>query len=241
MASPMQLLASMWVRQLFDQETGTYTYVVADRAHGVAAIIDPVREQVERDLKLLAELNLRLVAVLDTHVHADHVTGAGILRDRTGARTYASVKGAPCVDVALRDGDTVEVGGVVITARETPGHTDDSLSFVAPGAVFTGDALLIRGCGRTDFQNGNALELYQSITTKLFALPDDTAVYPGHDYRGQTVSTIGEERQCNPRLAGKSQAEFVAIMGALDLPPPKHLHEAVPMNRVCGQPQGVQS
>ncbi|MBZ0234966.1 MAG: MBL fold metallo-hydrolase [Deltaproteobacteria bacterium] len=224
----------MMIRQLFDLETSTYTYLVADPVAGVAALIDPVREQVDRDLQLLRELGLTLTHVLETHVHADHVTAAGTLREKTGATTYASGAGAPCVDVHLRHGDTVQVGAITITARATPGHTDDSMSFSVPGAVFTGDALLIRGCGRTDFQNGNAAQLYESITQVLFALPDDTLVYPGHDYRGRLVSTIGEERRFNPRLAGKSREEFVAIMDQLGLPPPKYIDIAVPANRGCG-------
>jgi glyoxylase-like metal-dependent hydrolase (beta-lactamase superfamily II) len=224
----------MLVRQLFDLESSTYTYLVADPARGVAALIDPVREQVERDLALVRELGLTLTHVLETHVHADHVTAAALLRERTGATTCASAAGAPCADVHLRDRDVIRVGDVVIEALATPGHTDDSMSFRIPGAVFTGDALLIRGCGRTDFQNGNAAQLYDSLTRVLFALPDDTLVYPAHDYRGQTCSTIGEEKRVNPRVAGKTVDEFVAIMSNLGLPPPKKLMEAVPANRACG-------
>jgi glyoxylase-like metal-dependent hydrolase (beta-lactamase superfamily II) len=224
----------MLVRQLFDAESGTYTYLVADRAARLAALIDPVREQVERDLRIVAELGLTLTHVLETHLHADHVTAASILRERTGARTCASAAGAPCADLHLRDGDVVRVGAVAIEALATPGHTDDSLSFRVPGAVFTGDCLLIRGCGRTDFQNGDASVQYDSIVRVLFALPDPTVVYPGHDYQGQSCSTIGEEKRWNPRLAGKTREEFVAIMEGLHLPPPRKLAEAVPANRACG-------
>ena len=188
------------IRQLFDPDSSTYTYLVADRASGEAALIDPVREQVERDLALVRELGLRLTAVLDTHTHADHVTAAGALRAATGARTHASAHGAPCVDRPLGHGAIVRVGELAITALETPGHTDDSLSYAIPGAVFTGDALLVRGCGRTDFQNGDAGALYDAITRVLFVLPDDTVVYPGHDYRGHTATTIGEEKRHNPRF-----------------------------------------
>ena len=226
----------MFVRQLFDAETSTYTYLVADRAAGVAVLIDPVREQVERDLQELRELGLRLTHVLETHVHADHVTAAGLLRERTGAVTAASARGAPCADLHLNHGDVIRIGDVALTALATPGHTDDSLSFLAGGAVFTGDALLIRGCGRADFQNGDAGTLHDSITRTLFALPDDTVVYPGHDYRGRTWSTIGEEKRWNPRLAGKRRDEFIALMAGLGLPPPRHLAVAVPANRACGKP-----
>ncbi|MBK9037240.1 MAG: MBL fold metallo-hydrolase [Myxococcales bacterium] len=225
----------MFLRQLFDPESSTYTYLVADRAAGVAALIDPVAEHVERDLRLLTELDLRLTFVLDTHVHADHVTAAGLLRARTGAVTCASAAGAPCVDRPLAHGDVIELGALALTVIATPGHTDDSLTFAAPGAVFTGDTLLVRGCGRADFQNGDAGALYDSITTQLFTLPADTVVYPGHDYQGRTASSIGEEQRWNPRLAGRSRDEFIALMAALGLPPPKKLATAVPANRACGQ------
>jgi glyoxylase-like metal-dependent hydrolase (beta-lactamase superfamily II) len=226
----------MFVRQLFDLESSTYTYLVADPANHVAVLIDPVREQVDRDVALIAELGLTLTHVLETHVHADHVTAAALLRERTGAITCASEAGAPCADRRLQDGDVIRTGDIAITARSTPGHTDDSMSFVMPGAVFTGDALLIRGCGRTDFQNGDSGQLYHSITEVLFALPDDTVVYPAHDYKGRSWSTIGEEKRHNPRVAGKTRDEFVAIMRDLGLPPPKKIMEAVPANRACGAP-----
>jgi sulfur dioxygenase len=224
----------MLTRQLFDPESSTYTYLIADPAAGVAALIDPVLEQVDRDLALVRELGLTLTHVLDTHVHADHVTAAGRLRERTGARTCASAAGAPCVDVRLADGDVIRIGDVAITALATPGHTDDGLSYRIPGAVFTGDTLLIRGCGRADFQNGDAAQLHDSITRTLFALPDETIVYPGHDYRGHTTSTIGEEKRWNPRVVGRDRAQFVALMAGLGLPPPKKLAVAVPANRACG-------
>lgn len=225
----------MWIRQLFDLDSSTYTYLVADPAAGAAALIDPVREQIERDLELVGELGLRLTHVLETHVHADHVTAAGMLRERTGATTCASAIGAPCVDMHLQHGDVIRVGDIAITALLVPGHTDDSMAFHVPGAVFTGDSLLIRGCGRTDFQNGDAGTLYDSITRVLFALPDDTVVYPAHDYRGRTMSTIGEEKRFNARVAGRTRAEFIALMNALDLSPPAKIAEAVPANRSCGQ------
>jgi glyoxylase-like metal-dependent hydrolase (beta-lactamase superfamily II) len=229
----------MQVRQLFDHESSTYTYLLADFATGTAALIDPVREQLERDLALVEQLGLRLTHVLETHVHADHVTAAGELRERTGARTCASAAGAPCIDVHLRAGEVIEVGGIAIDVLATPGHTNDGVSYLIPsvggGAVFTGDTLLVRGCGRTDFQHGDAGQLYDSITGTLFALPEATVVYPGHDYRGFTSSTIGEEQRWNPRVAGKTRAEFVAFMNELDLPPPKKIHEAVSANLACGR------
>ena len=224
----------MLIRQLFDQDTFTYTYLVADEVERVAALIDPVLSQVDRDLKLLDELGLKLTHVLDTHVHADHVTGAGALRERTGAHVVASPQGAECADTKAKQGDEIRVGSVLITVLETPGHTDDSLSFVVDGNVFTGDALFVRGTGRTDFQNGSADDLWNSITQKLFALPDDTVVWPGHDYRGHMSSTIGEEKRHNPRVAGRRKEEFLKIMAALNLPRPKYLDVAVPANRECG-------
>jgi glyoxylase-like metal-dependent hydrolase (beta-lactamase superfamily II) len=225
----------MLLRQLFDKESSTYTYLVADEATGAAALIDPVKEQIERDTKLLAELGLRLEWVLETHVHADHVTAAGLLRQRTGAKTAASSVGAPCVDRGLADGDVLQLGSITLTALATPGHTDDGMSFTTAGYVFTGDTLLIRGCGRADFQNGDPRVLYRSITEVLFALPDETVVLPAHDYRGVGQSTIGEEKAHNPRVAGKSVDEFVVLMNGLDLPRPAKIDVAVPSNRACGE------
>jgi sulfur dioxygenase len=230
----------MLLRQLFDHETHTYTYLVADPDTKQALLIDPVREQVDRDLKLLEELGLTLVYALDTHVHADHVTGCGLLRERVGAKTVASSDGAECVDRKVSHGDKLELGALTVEVLETPGHTDDSVSYRIGDNVFTGDALLIRGTGRTDFQNGNAEELYRSLTEVLFALPDDTRVWPGHDYRGHTMSTIGEEKRHNPRVAGKSREEFVHILDNLNLPRPSRIDEAVPANRMCGQSPLVQ-
>ncbi|MDC0710843.1 MBL fold metallo-hydrolase [Stigmatella sp. ncwal1] len=224
----------MLFRQLFDPESSTYTYVLADPATRQAALIDPVLEQAERELALLAELELTLTHVLETHVHADHVTAAGRLRERTGCRLVASAQGASCADLHVRHGDEVKVGGLTLQVLATPGHTDDSLSYHVEGRVFTGDALLIRGTGRTDFQNGDAGQLHDSITQVLFALPGETLVYPGHDYQGHRVTTIAEERRFNPRVAGKDRAAFIALMAQLRLPPPKKLAIAVPANRACG-------
>lgn len=232
----------MIFRQLFDKESSTYTYLVADEKTGEAALVDPVVEQVDRDLKLIAELGLRLVSVFDTHVHADHVTGAGTLRERTSAKTHVSARGgAPCADVEMADGYVAGIGALAITAVATPGHTNGCMSFVVaaegePLRVFTGDALLVRGCGRTDFQEGDAVTLWSSVHDKLFSLPDDTLVYPAHDYRGFTLTTIGEEKRLNPRLgAAMTLDSFVTLMKNLQLPPPGKLHEAVPANRACGQ------
>lgn len=224
----------MIFRQLFDAESSTYTYLIADPETRLAALVDPVREQIERDLALLADLDLKLAYVLDTHVHADHVTAAGTLRQRTGARTVGGEKAAPCVDLRVKHGGVIEVGALRVTLLETPGHTDDSVSYLVGDSLFSGDALLVRGTGRTDFQNGNPRALYHSITQVLFALPDETRVFPGHDYRGNSVTTIGEEKRFNPRLAGKDEAAFVQIMSELALPPPKKINEAVPANQACG-------
>jgi sulfur dioxygenase len=224
----------MLFRQLFDTESSTYTYLLADEASREAALIDPVLEQVERDLQLVEELGLKLVLVLETHVHADHVTSAGTLRERTGATVLASARGAPCVDRQVAHGDVVRLGHLELKVLETPGHTDDSLSYLCEGRLFTGDALLIRTTGRTDFQNGDPGQLYDSITGRLFTLPEDTVVYPGHDYAGHALSTIGEEKRHNPRLAGKTRDAFIAFMKSRQLPPPKKLDVAVPANRACG-------
>lgn len=225
-------------RQLFESETSTYTYLLADPSTREAVLIDPVRETIERDLELLRELGLTLVHSLETHVHADHVTAAGLLRERVGSRSVVSAKGgAPCADVLVQDGDRVRFGERWLEVRETPGHTDGCLSYVLDdrSMVFTGDALLIRGTGRTDFQQGDPRRLFHSITTQLFTLPDATQVFPGHDYRGLTSSTIGEEKQHNRRLGGgKTLDEFVAIMQNLKLAEPKKIAEAVPANLACG-------
>lgn len=223
-------------RQLFDAESSTYTYLIADPKTREAVLIDPVLELVERDLKLAQELDLKLVHVFETHVHADHVTAAGVIRKRTGATVVASAAGASCADLHVKNGDEVRVGSLVFRVLETPGHTNDSVSFLLNDRVFTGDALMVRTNGRTDFQNGNPSELWDSITRVLFALPDDTLVYPAHDYRGFTVTSIGEEKAHHPRFAGKTRAEFIETMNALDLPKPRKLDIAVPANQSCGDP-----
>jgi len=224
----------MILEQLFDRESSTYTYLIADAGLREAALVDPVLGQIDRDLQLLSELGLKLTAVLDTHVHADHVTAAGALRSRTGANTYASSAGAPCVDMALGHGAVVRIGDLSITALATPGHTDDSMSYLVQGYVLTGDTLLVRGCGRADFQNGDPGQLYDSIHGVLFRLPPESVVLPGHDYKGFTRSTIAQELAHNPRLHGKDRQAFIQLMQTLNLPPPAKLAEAVPANRACG-------
>lgn len=225
----------MLFKQLFDPESSTYTYLIADDASHEAVLIDPVIEQVERDVKLLRELGLSLKYTLETHVHADHVTAANALKAATGAQTaVARDCAAEGYDRLLHDGDVILFGTEEILAIATPGHTPGSLSFVWRDRVFTGDTLLIGGCGRTDFQNGSADALYSSITEKLFALDEQTLVYPGHDYKGRRVSSIGEEKRFNARVAGKTREEFLAIMNHLGLPMPKRIHEAVPANLAGG-------
>lgn len=227
-------------RQLFDPESSTYAYLLADARTRRAVLIDPVLEQVDRDLELVDQLGLRLAYVPETHVHADHVTGAGALKARTGAQIVASTRGADCTDIKVGHGDVLRVGDLEVEVLETPGHTDDSVSYRVGANVFSGDALFIRGTGRTDFQNGDAGQLYDSVTKVLFSLPGDTLVWPGHDYRGMTVTTIDEERRHNPRLACKARDEFIVIMNTLFLPTPKNLDVAVPANRRCGMKVAAQ-
>lgn len=225
--------------QLFDSESSTYTYLIADPKSKEAALIDPVLETVDRDLKLIDELGLRLMYVLDTHIHADHITGAGEIRRRTGVQTGVSKDAkVDCVDIPLEDGQELLLGDKKIYVLATPGHTNTCLTYVFEGRAFTGDALLIRGCGRTDFQQGSSEKLYDSVTQKLFQLPAETLVYPGHDYRGMTSSTIGAEKMHNPRLNERvSKQQFQQIMSDLKLANPRKIHEAVPANMACGIPK----
>lgn len=222
--------------QLFDAESSTYTYILSAPDSLDAVIIDPVDRHWQRDLAHLERLGLRLTHVLETHAHADHVTSAGRLRELTGAKACVpSGCGIPPAEVQLQDGDLVAFGGREhIAVIHTPGHTAGSMCYLWRGNLFSGDTLLVDGCGRTDFQGGSAESLYDSVTAKLFALPDTTRVWPGHDYRGQSVSTIGWEKRHNARLAGRSRDEFVALMAALDLPRPKLMDVAVPANRMLG-------
>jgi glyoxylase-like metal-dependent hydrolase (beta-lactamase superfamily II)/rhodanese-related sulfurtransferase len=225
----------MIFRQLFDSVSCTYTYLVASRRGGEALIVDPVLEKVDRYLQLLAELDLKLVKAVDTHVHADHITGLGALRDRTRCVTVMGEQSSvDVVSVRVGDGDRIDIEGVSLQALYTPGHTDDSYSFLMDDRVFTGDTLLIRGTGRTDFQNGSPVAQYDSLFNKLLKLPDETLVYPAHDYKGDTVSTIAEERACNPRLQVKSCDEYVDLMNNLNLPNPKMMDVAVPANQRIG-------
>ncbi len=228
----------MIFRQLFDSTSSTYTYILASKKGAEAIIIDPVQDKVNRYIQLFSELGVRLVKAIDTHVHADHVTGLGALRDRTKCITVMGEHSkVDVVSMRVADGETVEAEGVTLTAMYTPGHTDDSYSFLWEHCVFTGDTLLIRGTGRTDFQNGDSRAQYDSLFNKLLKLPDDTLVYPAHDYKGDTVSTIGEERAFNPRLQVKSMDEYVELMKNLKLPNPQMMDVAVPKNLHIGLPQ----
>jgi sulfur dioxygenase len=227
-------------RQLFDPQSSTYSYLLADRASGEAILIDPVFEQAARDAALLRELRLRLVATLDTHAHADHVTGAWLLKQMLGSKIAVSAaSGAHGADVTLADGARVRFGARHVTALATPGHTSGCMTFVLDdeSSAFTGDALLIRGCGRTDFQEGSAHRLYQSIKARIFTLPDDCLLWPGHDYRGLTSTSVAEEKAHNPRLGGNiSESDFAGYMNHLGLPHPKQIDVAVPANLQCGRP-----
>jgi len=225
----------MIFRQLFDSVSGTYSYILASRAGGEALILDPVLEKVDRYCQLLRELDLRLVKAVDTHLHADHVTGLGELRDRTHCVTIMGEQSkADVVAMRVTDGDQVTIEGISLDVMYTPGHTDDSYSYLMADRVFTGDTLLIRGTGRTDFQNGSARAQYESIFGRLLKLPDDTMVFPAHDYKGDTVSTIGEERRYNPRLQVRSVEEYIELMGNLKLPNPRMMDVAVPANMQVG-------
>ncbi len=227
-------------RQLFDQSSGTWTYLLADSDSRQALLIDSVYEQYERDLALIGELELDLLACVETHCHADHVTGAWLLKHALGSKIFASEhSGIEGLDLELGEGDTLCFGKQELHVLATPGHTDGCISFVLPEhkMVFTGDSLLIRGCGRTDFQQGSAHKLFDSITSKLFTLPDDYVVYPGHDYVGRTASSIGEEKHLNPRIGGQAnEGDFVGYMENMDLPHPKKLAIAVPANLKAGRP-----
>jgi len=231
-------LSQMIFRQLFDSTSGTYSYLMASRRGGEALIIDPVLEKVDRYLQLVKELDLKLVKAVDTHIHADHITGLGALRDRTHCITVMGEKArVDVVSMRVTEGDRLTIEGLSMDVLYTPGHTDDSYSFLMKDRVFTGDTLLIRGTGRTDFQNGSARAQYDSLFNKLLKLPEETLVYPAHDYKGDTVSTIGEEKRYNPRLQVKSVDEYVDLMSKLNLPNPKMMDVAVPANMRVGLAQ----
>ena len=227
----------MLFRQLFDGESSTYTYLIADRTTKEALLVDPVLEQIERDSQLLEELGLTLKYCLETHIHADHVTGTAKLREITGCLGVTPENSRiACADRFLKDHETLQLGEIILEAIATPGHTDSHLAhLVNKTHLLTGDALFIRGCGRTDFQSGDAATLYDSVTQRLFTLSDDTLVYPGHDYRGHTVSTIGEEKRWNPRFVGRDKTNFITFMNNLSLPNPEKMTEAVPANKNCGK------
>src|SRR6185369_15969734 len=228
----------MIFRQLFDSVSGTYSYLMASRRGGEALIIDPVLEKVDRYLQLVKELDLKLVKAVDTHIHADHITGLGALRDRTHCITVmGEMAKVDVVSMRVTEGDKLTIEGLALDVLYTPGHTDDSYSFLLRDRVFTGDTLLIRGTGRTDFQNVSARAQYDSIFNKLLRLPDETMIFPAHDYKGETVSTIGEERAFNPRLQVKSVDQYADLMGKLNLPNPKMMDVAVPANMRVGLAQ----
>jgi glyoxylase-like metal-dependent hydrolase (beta-lactamase superfamily II) len=226
----------MIFRQFFDPVSCTYTYVLGDEVGREACLIDPVLDRVDEYAQWIDGQGFRLVYAIDTHIHADHITGLGQLRERTACRTAMGEKSpAECVDVKLSEGESLTIGSLLLKVLYTPGHTDDSYSYVMADRVFTGDALLIRGTGRTDFQNGDAYQAYDSLFHKLLLLPEATAVYPAHDYHGQTVSTIGDEKRLNPRLQVRSAGEYADLMASLRLPDPRLMDVAVPANRRCGQ------
>ncbi len=227
--------------QLFEPKSSTYTYILVDPSAREGVIIDSVVDTVERDLQLIKELGVKISHALETHVHADHITGAGIVRDQLGAKYGVSKhSGVSCADLLVEDGQDLVFGNYKIKVMETPGHTDACTSFLCDGKVFTGDTLLIRGCGRTDFQQGSPHKLFNSVRNKLFNLPDDTHVYPAHDYKGHTRSTIGLEKAFNPRLNLEiSEEKFTEIMNNLNLPHPKQIDQAVPGNMACGMKQPV--
>ena len=237
----------MIIRQLFDPETSSFTYILADRETREAVIIDPVLEMHDRDLRLINELKLDLLYTLDTHIHADHITGSGLLRNITGAVSVAGIENQiECIDRPAKHGEKIEVGKYIIEIRATPGHTNGCVTFVVRDNnqtyAFTGDALLVRGCGRTDFQDGSASTLYDSVHREIFSLPPETIIYPGHDYRGHRETTVAEEKLYNPRLNNLViKSQFEEIMGALKLPSPKHIDIAVPANMSCGQPKSMPS
>ncbi len=227
----------MIFRQLFDAESSTFTYLLGDEKSREAVLIDSVLDQNERDLKLINELNLKLKFLMETHVHADHITGVSKMKEVfPGAKSIVHEDcGTNCTDIYTKDGEEIHFGDYKIKVLATPGHTNGCVSYYLDGLVFTGDALLIRGCGRTDFQQGSSETLYESVTGKIFTLPEETLIYPAHDYKGISCSSVREEKNLNPRLANKTREEFVEIMNNLNLAFPKKIQEAVPANLQCGK------
>ena len=228
---------TLGLRQLFEEETSTHTFLLFDEETNEGVLIDCVKEKVERDLKLMEELGISLKYLLETHVHADHITGADDIRQKTGAAVvYGALAGVECADINLADGAELSFGKFKVKGISTPGHTSGCTSYLIENMVFTGDTILIRGCGRTDFQQGSAQNLYESVNNKLFTLPQETMLFPAHDYKGMWLTTIAEEKQYNPRLGqGKSLAEFVEIMDNLNLAYPKKIDVSVPSNLKCGK------
>lgn len=233
----------MIFRQLFEPDTCTYTYLLACEQSQKAILIDTVASEIHHYIKLLKSLNLKLAYTFETHVHADHVTGASLLRDQLNSKSVVHRdSGAMCADLLVTDGIELQIGEIHIKVLHTPGHTSGCVSYVIGDRVFTGDSLLINGCGRTDFQQGDSSTMYNSVTQKLFTLPADTLVYPGHDYKGQRISSIAQEMALNPRLGQqKSCAEFIDIMSNLNLPYPKYIDAALPANQACGQTAALEA
>ena len=229
-------METMIFRQLFDQDSWTFTYLLADTESKEAILIDPVYERASRDIQLIEELGCKLKYTIETHTHADHITAATKISRATGAKKVAGKKsGADCADILIDDGDSLEFGRFRVKCLATPGHTDGCMSYLVEDMIFTGDALFVRGNGRTDFQQGSPETLYDSITKKIYTLPETTKVFPAHDYKGHSMSTVKEEKMYNPRIhAQVSKEEFVKTMNSLDLPDPKKIHEAVPANLICG-------
>ncbi|WP_020396221.1 MBL fold metallo-hydrolase [Thiolinea disciformis] len=231
----------MLFKQLFEKDSSTYTYLLACEHTGECVLIDPVIDTVERDLKVLQELGLKLTYTLETHIHADHLTGALKLRHLTGSKIVVpAMDGLACADLGVQEGESFQVGQIELHPLYTPGHTNTHHAYLLDNGMqqvlFSGDALLIEACGRTDFQSGDAGVLYDSIHNKFFSLPDETLVYPAHDYEGRQITTIRQEKLRNPRLGNnRSREDFVALMNGLNLPYPRKIDFAVPGNRLCGQ------
>lgn len=233
----------MILRQLFDHETFTYTYLLGDEETREAVLIDAVLEHAGRDVQLIKELGLKLKYLIETHVHADHITGVALIKESLpGVKAvYNEHAGVACPDMLVKDGDELSFGSYTLKVLYTPGHTDACTSFHVDGMVFTGDALLIRGCGRTDFQQGDPGKLFDGVTAKIFSLPDDTVVYPGHDYNGHTRSTVAEEKSFNHRFAGKTRQEFIDMMNNFKFPYPKKIDVSLPANLQCGHVQELRA